>query len=100
MVEEKRISLNWGPLDKILPLDTIIAIGFGICQVTKGSELIYQEKQSNEGPVPTLSHFELLAQKDPDHDWQVMFHGPLSSETYKRQSINKWVLIDKGEGFA
>ena len=47
----------------------------------------------------TLARFQRMAKKDPEHDWRVRFMGPLNDPTYQRQD-GRWVLVQKGEGFA
>ena len=43
---------------------------------------------------------EALAAQDPDHDWRIVLHGPLSGRTYQRHGPGQWMLVEKNEGFA
>lgn len=81
-------------------MDIIIAVGFGLAQVWKDKELIYDEVYSDEGPWHNLLYFEEIAVEDPDHDWRVVLHAPLHSAEYQRHDKEKWVLIGSNEGFA
>lgn len=38
--------------------------------------------------------------KDEDNDWRIHLVAPLSERHYQRQDKNKWVLYEKGQGFA
>lgn len=87
------------PIEKIAPLDMLIAVGFGMAQVSKDDEIIFDETQ-DEKNLHALSEFEKMAKQDPDHDWQVILEGPLRGRTYQRHEENKWVLIDSNGGFA
>jgi len=91
--------LNCPPVEKTAPMDMIIAVGFGVAQVTKDDELIYVEKPDEEN-YHELSEFEKMAKSDPDHDWRVLLEAPLRSREYQRQGDGKWVLINSGMGFA
>jgi len=79
----------------------VIGVGFGIAQVTKDEELVFQEQpeQAND-ELPYLSEFEEMAKKDPDHDWRVLLVAPLREREYQRQGDGEWVLIASGRGFA
>jgi hypothetical protein len=87
------------PVEKIAPMDMIIAVGFGVAQVTKDNELVYAEKPDEEN-FRELSEFEEIAKSDPDHDWRVLLVGALREREYQRQGDGKWVLINSGMGFA
>jgi hypothetical protein len=98
--------LNCPAVEQIASMDMVIAVGFGIAQVTKDDELIYQEKTYpmdlpfSEWNDPTLDKFEEMALKDPDHDWRVLLEAPLRGRTYQRHDIGKWILIESNMGFA
>lgn len=83
-------------------MDMYLAVGFGVCYVLKDREEIYNDRRWDEEKedYPTLGQYELLAQADPDHNWQARFYAPLYSATYQRQGKEHWVLIEKGQGFA
>ncbi|MCB1719526.1 MAG: hypothetical protein KDK05_30690, partial [Candidatus Competibacteraceae bacterium] len=61
-------------------LDTVVAVGFGIAQITKDGEVIFDEMEAQDTPwdeFPTLRKFEEMAKVDPDHDWRMNLFGPL-----------------------
>lgn len=94
--------LNCPPVTRQASMEMLIAVGFGVAQVTKDEELIYTEPINPESweDLPTLNHFEQMAQEDPDHDWRVLLEAPLRSREYQRQGPEEWVLIASGPGFA
>lgn len=87
--------LTGGPQPTELPVSAILAVGFGYVTVSKDGERLW----SGDDERVTLRRFERQAAKDPDHDWRVLFYGPLSEPEYQRQD-GKWLLVRKGEGFA
>ncbi len=91
--------LNCPPVERIAPLDMLIAVGFGIARVTRGKKIVFQETADDED-YHRLAEFEEMAKTDPDHDWRVLLEAPLRSREYQRQGEGKWVLIASGEGFA
>jgi len=92
---------NCPPVERIAPMDMVIGVGFGIAQVTKDNEIIFQETMEMDlDDLPTLQDFEFLAEQDPDHDWRVLLEAPLRSREYQRHGLRKWVLIHSGRGFA
>ena len=91
--------LSCPPVEKIAPMDMIIAVGFGEASVTCGNKVIFREKPDDE-TYHTLQEFEDMAKKDPNHSWTVTLFSPLRGRTYQRQGDNKWVLIESNQGFA
>lgn len=91
--------LNCPPIERIAPLDMIIAVGLGVARVTRGRRVIFSEGANDENDH-YLSEFEEMAKADPDHDWRVLLDAPLRSREYQRQGEGKWVLIKSGPGFA
>lgn len=87
--------LTCGPQPMTLPKDAILATGFGQVDITKNGKPIWSGDDVNK----TLTEFDEQAEKDPDHDWRVAYHGPLSDDVYQRQG-GEWVLIERGRGFA
>jgi hypothetical protein len=85
----------------ILPMDKVIAVGFGAAYVSCDEETIWQEdarkKFSDCWPV---SRAEQEAAARPDHDWRIHLVGPLSEGHWQRQGVGEWVMYAKGEGFA
>jgi len=92
--------LNCGYNHGVLPLDTVLAAGFGSCNVTKGDNFVYNESPHSKEEPPTLAKFEEMAALDPDHDWQVHFYLPLRETSHQRHAPKQWVLVREGEGFA
>lgn len=92
--------LSGGPQPLALPLEAELSVGFGSCTVMKDETCLYQEQPGANDDPPRLQQFEDLAKADPDHDWQVNFHGAMSEETYQRHGDGLWVLVEKGIGFA
>lgn len=41
-----------------------------------------------------------MAKRDPDRDWRIHLVAPLSERHYQRQGEGRWILYEKGEGFA
>ena len=79
-----------------LPLSARLAVGFGSVVVSRDDDVVWE---GDDWSV-LLRRFERLARADPDHDWRVRFIGPLSGETYKRDTGGRWLLIERDEGFA
>jgi hypothetical protein len=83
-----------------LPLNAIIAVGFGTTIVSKDGRQIFDGERPDDDQFHRLEEFEKLAVADPDHDWQVVLHGPLHGETYQRHGDGLWVCVEQNEGFA
>jgi hypothetical protein len=95
-------------------MESIIAIGFGIAIVTKDGQEVYNELEverkhvaENGGeecqtwpPFWTGQDAENAALSDPDHEWLIMIHGPMSGATWKRTASNLWECIESNGGFA
>lgn len=96
--------LNCGYKPEILPMDALIAVGFGIATLTKNGKVIFDENDlpgdATEESYWTCQMAENEALKDPDHDWRINLIGPLSECHYQRQGEGHWVLYEKGVGFA
>lgn len=86
----------------VLPMDAIIAVGFGCANVTKNDAIVYDEIECGGDPDKfwTCEQAEQEARKDPDNDWRIHLIAPLSERHYQRQGENNWVLYKRGEGFA
>jgi hypothetical protein len=85
-----------------LPLDSLIAVGFGYATVTKNGEEVYNEMDvmHDEDKLWTVQDAESIALKDTDNDWRIHLEAPMSERHYQRQSDGLWVLYKKGQGFA
>ena len=90
--------------DESLPMDAIIAAGFGVAQVTKNGEVVYDENNLPEDgyldAMWSCQEAENEARKDPDNDWRIILVGPLSATFWQRQGENHWVLYEENQGFA
>ena len=91
--------LTCGPQPVMLSPEASIAVGFGYAGVTKDGAEVWSERDIEDG-CWTCADAEREAAKDPDHDWRIIFHGPLSEAEYQRHEANNWVLVRKGMGFA
>lgn len=85
-----------------LPMSSLIAVGFGVAQVTKNGQVVYDELDyiEDEERIWTAQDAEDIAKKDPDNDWRIRLEAPLSERHYQRQGDGLWVLYKKGIGFA
>lgn len=79
-----------------------VCVGFGVAFVTKDGTTIYDGELDWEGgnEPKTVADIEELAKADPEHDWQIIKHGPLHGETFQRQGDERWVCIESNRGFA
>lgn len=93
--------LNCGYQYSILPMDSLIAVGFGYAAVTKNGKEIYNEDDfDSDDKLWTTQDAENEALKDEDNDYRIHLIAPLSERHYQRQGKNNWVLYEKGSGFA
>lgn len=93
--------LHCGMMEEHLPLDSRIAVGFGIANLNKDGEIIWQESSELDyDQCMSVQEAETIAIADPDHDWRIEMIGPLSEREYQRQGDALWVLIRTGMGFA
>ena len=94
--------LHCGYQHDVLPMEAIIAVGFGSASLTKDGECIHDgERALHDEKEPwTVEQAEAEAAKDPDHDWRISLIAPLSERHYQRQGDKHWVLYEKGMGFA
>lgn len=93
--------LNCGPRPATFPPDGIIAVGFGLATLEKSGVVVWHEGEATiDDDLMTGAEAEALAAQDPDHDWRIVLHGPLSGRTYQRHGPGEWVLVEKSKGFA
>lgn len=86
---------------QLAPMDMVIAVGFGCAMATKDGEVVYSEDPNGEWEeMMTVGQLEEMAAADPEHDWQIVKHGPLHGETFQRQGPGKWVCVESNQGFA
>jgi hypothetical protein len=83
----------------------MITVGFGDARLTRDGKTVYDgELEQREGRIKSWDDFMTfgqaaqLAAAEPDHDWRIVLEAPLWNETYQWQG--KWVLVEKGNGFA
>lgn len=72
-----------------LPMDYLIAVGFGSACLTKNDEFIM-----------SVMDAEQMAIMDPEAGWRIHLIGPLSGTHFQRQGLKLWVLYEQGQGFA
>ena len=95
--------LHCGYQHEVLPMKTLIAVGFGVATVKKNDETVYSEEEYEHERIEklwTAQDAEDAARKEPDADWRIHLIAPLSERHYQRQGENYWVLYEKGKGFA
>ena len=79
----------------------MIAVGFGYAALTKNGAPIWSEDEAvADNSAMTGADAEALAAQDPDHDWRIVLHGPLSGRTYQRHGPGQWMLVERNDGFA
>jgi hypothetical protein len=75
--------------------------GFGGWMITKNGEPFFMENQDVDfDKSKTLSFIERSAKLEPESDWRTILDLPMRSAIYQRHGKSKWVLIEKGQGFA
>lgn len=94
--------LNCGPRPSFFPLNSAIAVGFGYAGLECDGEPVWVEPSIDydEEDLMTGAQAEAMAAADPDHDWRIVLHGPLSGRTYQRHADGEWALIEQNQGFA
>ncbi len=91
--------LNCPPVERVAPLNMLVAVGFGYAAVLRGSREVFREGP-DDTEYHTLVEFEEMAKADPEHSWRVILDAPLCYREYQRQGDGNWVLIKSGMGFA
>jgi hypothetical protein len=87
--------------EEILPMKTRLYNGFGGWYISKNGQEYFTEDPDKEfNETKTLSQIERKAKLEPDEDWRAHLNLPLRDAVYQRQGKSKWVLIEKGNGFA
>lgn len=87
--------------DTILPLDTLLYMGFGGWNILKNGEIFFVEGNNIEFEnSKSLADIEQMIGKDDENEYIAVFFSPLRGSTYQRHSKNYWVLINEDEGFA
>jgi hypothetical protein len=92
---------NCGCTENILPMRTRLYQGFGGWTITKNGIPYFMEEPGKEyDKSKTLSFIERTAKLEPECDWRAYVDLPLRSAVYQRHGNSKWVLIERGQGFA
>lgn len=97
------IRMLMQPLEprRCLPLDKVIAVGFGAAWVSCDSNTVWQEDSHAEWEsLWTVRQAEDAAMKNPDADWRIHIVGALAEGHWQRQAANEWVMYEAGQGFA
>lgn len=99
-----------GAIKITFPVDAEIGVGFGYAGLTKDGREVWSEPTltyDDEGTPLGFIGEEMtgqqaldLAMADPDADWRIIIHGPLSGREYQFQGEAGFVLIAQDEGFA
>lgn len=87
----------------LLPMNTVISVGFGMASVRRNGETVYEESHYGdyaEEDLWTVQDAEDVAKQDPDNDWRIHLIGPFSQEHFQRQGDKRWVLYGIGDGIA
>ena len=92
--------LNCGVRPSSFPPNGIIAVGFGAAALMRDGKPVYTEppEEPTDGYM-TGAKAEEIAAADPDHDWRIELHGPMSGRVYQRHGAGEWVLIHQDRGF-
>lgn len=86
---------------QVLPLEKVIAVGFGAAYVSRDGDTVWQEDvRADWNDLWTVAQAEQVAEEDPLHDWRIHIIGPLAEGHWQRQSAGQWVMYEKGDGFA
>jgi hypothetical protein len=90
-----------GAIAAKFPSDGRVAVGFGMAALQCDGAVKWQEAHDMEWEdCITGAQAEAFAAADPDHDWRIVIHGPLSGRTYQRHAEGELVLVEKNMGFA
>jgi hypothetical protein len=93
--------LNCGYTEDVLPMRIRLYNGFGGWSITKNGEYYFSEDVDKEfDEAKTLSYIERRAKLEPECDWRAHLDLPLRSAVYQKHGKSKWVLVERGQGFA
>lgn len=95
------VSERLEPIDEdLLEMDALIAVGLGDALVYRDGEVVYDgNAEMDLGKELRVEEVEAIAAVDPDHDWTIVWNGPMAYEKYQRQGEGCWRCV-RGEGFA
>jgi hypothetical protein len=88
------------PRSTQLPMESRIAVGFGLAELTRDGESVWVEQGQEWEDCMTVADAEELASRDPDHDWRIELYGPLRGSVHQRQGPGCWMLVSVNDGFA
>lgn len=89
------------PTAQLLHLETVLCNGFGGWTVNKDGSTYYQAETNQDfDECKTLQDIEKEIPEGDQSEWIAHLWAPLREAKYQRHEKNKWVLIQKGEGFA
>lgn len=93
------------PAPEEFPRDGIIAVGFGAAHVLRDGEVVIDGEEvaafaGSEAEFVRGADAEKRAAADPEHKWEIHLMGPLAERRYVRQPDGRWLLTEKGPGFA
>jgi hypothetical protein len=88
-----------------------IVVGFGFAGVTRDEAVVWAATPDSDVGIDddgdlmllncwTVQDAENAALSDPDHDWRVTYRGPLSEAVYQRHGAGRWMMVERGRGFA
>ena len=100
--------LNCGFVPDTLPMDAVIAVGFGYAAVTKNGKEVYDENEIPQEKWDNAKEYEEVfwttqdAERpplfEPDADWRIHLVGPLSERHFSGRA-GLWYCIRRGKGF-
>jgi hypothetical protein len=84
-----------------LPMDEFISVGFGSAMLLRNGQPVWMEDRDYEySECLTVKQAESMASLYPEDDWRIHLVGPLSEFYYQRQGKEKWLMYERGQGFA
>jgi hypothetical protein len=87
--------------EELLQMDALIAVGLGDAGAYRDGEIVYDgNAEMDMNKELRVEEVERAAAADPDHDWTIVWNGPLAYEKYQRQGEKCWRCVERGEGFA
>ncbi len=94
------VAGNAVPIEDILPLDSVIGVGFGMATLTRDGEIVYEEYGSETAELVTVAQAEELPQAFPEHDWCIHLVALLDDRHYRRVGRGSWKLYQRGYGLS
>lgn len=89
------------PIPGVRCLSSWVHPGFGFVRLWREDDPDWQTPDCFEmREDATLQDVEDIAAGSPDHDWRLKINAPLYDVMYQRQGEGRWVLVERGRGFA